>query len=374
MSQLKILFDGTVFALAQVNPSARTGVYFVLRDLAEALHDCADVSLSIFAAPADRALLQEALKSGPLSKCISTGQPPRLGFEKLFLLATFYPFDPSMYRVPNTSVHQIIHDLSFHACQLKGDGFDFETNLVASLGSRGRALCVSNNTRNDLIKYFNFPRARTAVFYPSVRADIRGMAKTAQLGVLQAKRSIGLAATSPYIIALSTLEPRKNLSTSLKAFRAACELLDNTDLHFVVTGLPASGEHLADLASMPEAIRKRILFTGYVGDDVVPALLSGAVCLVYPSLYEGFGMPPLEAMTCGTPVIASNAGSLPEVIGDAGKIVDVMDYAAIAAIIRDWVVNPAERERWSAKGREHVSSFTREKSVAAVVEALRQAP
>jgi glycosyltransferase involved in cell wall biosynthesis len=374
MSQLKIFLDGTVFAMAQVNPAARTGIYFLLRDLAEALNDRPDVSLSIFAAPAYRTLLQEALKSGPLSTCVLAGQQARLGFEKIFLIATFYPFEPSMYRIQNASVFQIIHDLSFHACQLKGDGFDFETNLVASLGSQGRALCISDNTRRDLIKYFDFPKERTAVFYPSVREDIRTRARDAHLSVSQAKRSIGLTDGSQYIIALSTLEPRKNLPTSLKAFQAVCESLGNAELYFVVTGLPASEEHLAGLTAIPEAIRKRIIFTGYVRDDALPALLSGAVCLVYPSLYEGFGMPPLEAMTCGTPVIASNAGSLPEVIGDAGKIVDVMDYAAIANIIHDWLMNPAERERWSAKGREHAKSFTREKSAAAVVEALRQAP
>ena len=131
------------------------------------------------------------------------------------------------------------------------------------------------------------------------------------------------------------------------------------DLHLVLTGergwnadgiFAASGE-LADL-------RDRIVFTGYVDDVDLAPLYSGALAFAYPSLYEGFGLPPLEAMQCGTPVVTSNAASLPEVVGDAGRMVDPADGAGLAQALLDLYRDPALRADASARGLLRARQFT----------------
>ena len=264
------------------------------------------------------------------------------------------------------TVYQIIHDLAFHACPALGGNTEFEKSVVTSLGATGHALCVSNNTRSDLQRYFDFPLERSSVFYPGIRDDIRLRAAGASADIPRMRSLLKLPPASPYIVALSTLEPRKNLPTTLKAFQTACSLLPGRDLHLVLAG--SRGDQRLPLDALPSDVRARIRVPGYLQDALVPPLLAGAVCLLYPSLYEGFGMPPLEAMVCGTPVIVSNAGSLPEVVGDAAEVVDVFDHATMAQTISSWVLHPEARAECSAKGRERAQAFTWEAVAAALVE------
>jgi glycosyltransferase involved in cell wall biosynthesis len=103
--------------------------------------------------------------------------------------------------------------------------------------------------------------------------------------------------------------------------------------------------------------QESIVLTGYVPEADLPALYSGALCFVYPSYFEGFGLPPLEAMKCGTPVIVGNATSLPEVVGDAGLQVDPFDIEAIAGAIGELLNNPALRKELSVRGLERARMF-----------------
>src|SRR6185369_2609693 len=105
-------------------------------------------------------------------------------------------------------------------------------------------------------------------------------------------------------------------------------------------------------------IKDDVVLTGYVPETDLPALYSGALCFVYPSYFEGFGLPPLEAMKCGTPVIVGNKTSLPEVVGDAALAVDPFDVDAIAGAIKKVVNDSAMRRELSIKGQERASEFT----------------
>jgi len=118
-------------------------------------------------------------------------------------------------------------------------------------------------------------------------------------------------------------------------------------------------------------VSHRIILTGYVSDDVLPTLLSRALCLVYPSLYEGFGLPVLEAMSFGTPVVASNRGALPEVIDQGGRMFDAHDAEGIAQSILTLLRNPGQRIEWSSRARKQASTFSWESAASKILGTIR---
>jgi glycosyltransferase involved in cell wall biosynthesis len=120
-------------------------------------------------------------------------------------------------------------------------------------------------------------------------------------------------------------------------------------------------------------VRSRIRLAGHVSDDELVALYQGATCFLFPSRYEGFGLPALEAMACGAPVVASSATSIPEVVGDAGILVDPDDYEAWAQTLAEVLSEPATRADLSARGRERASGFTWEACAEQTVSAYRKA-
>jgi len=160
-----------------------------------------------------------------------------------------------------------------------------------------------------------------------------------------------------YQLAVGTLEPRKNLSTVIAAFS---QLPDNIRRRFplVIAGMNGWGmERFSD--NLRHMISKQeVRMLGYVAQQDLPALYSGARLFVYPSLYEGFGLPPLEAMACGVPVIASRRASLPEVVGDAGLLVEPLDDDTIAAHMRALIDDDALHAALGEAGRLRAQTFT----------------
>jgi alpha-1,3-rhamnosyl/mannosyltransferase len=157
----------------------------------------------------------------------------------------------------------------------------------------------------------------------------------------------------PYLLAVGTLQPRKNLEAAL----AAVERLHAGGLEHRLVVAGARGWRddalVARLRGSPAAHRIELL--GRVDDAALVRLYRGAACLLYPSRAEGFGLPPLEAMACGTPVVAAAAGSLPEVLGDAAPLVDPDDVDGLAAAIADVLADPAP---WRARGLTRAARFT----------------
>ena len=366
---VNIVFDASVFAMAQTNPAARTGIFFLLRDLTMALEASGEVNLSIMAAPGWESLLAQAVQGGPLARTLDPARQRSIGTESWSFLSGFHPTHPQVFTVPRMSVFQMVYDLTYHALpQLGTTARDFEAGVMASIARDGHAVCISQNTLDDAVRLFGFPKARGHVVYPAVRSDLgRGEA-----GAREGPPAwTGLSAGTRYVLALSTLEPRKNLITSLKAFTLACEAAPEADLYFLVGGLDGWGEQAQLLETVPAAVRAKIRLLGYVNDPQLPGLLEGAMCLIYPSLYEGFGLPPLEAMARGVPVIASNAGSLPEAVGEGGMVFDPYDADGRGAAIVRLARGPAERAGWVAKGYEQAKRFSWARSAAQLIGIMR---
>lgn len=159
-----------------------------------------------------------------------------------------------------------------------------------------------------------------------------------------------------YFATLSTLEPRKNLGLVLEAWQRLAGRLP-ADICLVLIGGSGAGHIFrADGTSASEPAG--IVRTGFVADAALPALLGGAIALVYPSRYEGFGLPPLEAMACGTPAIVTPLASLPEVCGDAALYVDADDGAALADRMAALVDSPSLRAELAEAGLARAGGFT----------------
>jgi len=163
---------------------------------------------------------------------------------------------------------------------------------------------------------------------------------------------------SPFVLALGTLEPRKNLDRLVRAFGSVAGERD--DIHLVLAGAdgPARGAIDEAIAGLPAPVRSRVHLLGAVDDATRATLLERAALVAYPSLYEGFGFPVLEAMRAGVPVVAARAGSIPEVAGDAAELVDPLDTGSIATGLAIVLDRADRREQLVAAGRHRVEGFS----------------
>jgi glycosyltransferase involved in cell wall biosynthesis len=200
----------------------------------------------------------------------------------------------------------------------------------------------SRYTRDDVVATLGVPRERVHVAYPGVESGFTPDGERADLG-------------RPYVLTVATLEPRKNLATLVDAHR-----LLGDQLALAVVGAAGWGPQ-------PALVGEGIVRLGYAASGRLPALYRGAAVVVYPSLFEGFGMPVLEAMACGAPVVASSHPSLDEACGDAAVRADPRDAGAIADAIRSALARADEVRRkglaharsfsWLANGRAHLSAW-----------------
>ncbi|MDE3085542.1 MAG: glycosyltransferase family 4 protein [Acidobacteriota bacterium] len=177
--------------------------------------------------------------------------------------------------------------------------------------------------------------------------------------------------TTRYVLAIGTLEPRKDLPTLVRAFDGVAA--GRPDLALVLAGAPGWGTAALDDAVEAMRFHARVVRPGYLDDAQLAALLAGAALLAYPSLYEGFGFPPLEAMAAGVPVVATDVGSIPEVVGDAGVLVSAGDGDALAGAMAGVLDDHDRRAALVAAGLRRAAGFTWEACGSALATLYREA-
>ena len=170
-----------------------------------------------------------------------------------------------------------------------------------------------------------------------------------------------------FILCVGNLQPRKNLHTLIDAY-VRLRRADATRHKLVLVGKKAWLYDDIFAAARASGYAEEIVFTGYVPDDDLVALYNAADLFVYPSIFEGFGLPPLEAMACGTPVIASNTSSLPEVLGDAALIVDPLDLERLACTMLTVLQDTELCAGLSVRGRKRTDAFSWQATARAIVE------
>jgi len=248
-----------------------------------------------------------------------------------------------------------VHDLSFlmyPECADEKLRAYLEHAVPQSLERADYVLADSENTRNDLVCLLDVPPERAEVVYCGVDAHFRPATEDARLEV---RERYGL--DFPFILTVGVIEPRKNLPTLL---RALSRLKARPDFvpKLVVAGQP--GWLYESVYQLVEALHleREVVFLGYVPEEDLPALYSLAEVFAYPSLYEGFGLPPLEAMACGTPVVCSDASSLPEVVGSAGLLVRALDVEGLAEALARVLADERLRGDLRTRGRQRAAQFT----------------
>jgi glycosyltransferase involved in cell wall biosynthesis len=180
-----------------------------------------------------------------------------------------------------------------------------------------------------------------------------------------------------YILSVSSIQPRKNLARLVRAYASLRDRYSADKLPKLVLVGKCAWLYDETLRALDETgVRDEVVLTGYVPQVDLPALYSGAHCFVYPSYFEGFGLPPLEAMKCGAPVIVGNRTSLPEVVGDAALTVDPYDVEAIASAIKQVLNDRQLRQELSLRGQKRASEFdwrdTARKTLTVYEEAARE--
>ncbi len=267
-------------------------------------------------------------------------------------------FSPHFNVLASDRVPRVItfHDLSFihhpYFFSRRQRFWHWLQNIKSQARAAARLIAVSEFTKGDLVDLFGVPPEKISVIYSGV-AD--GLSKAA------AKPS----GARPNILYLGTLEPRKNVPAIIRAFNILKSERAFADWQLVLAGKPGWLYESIIKEAADSPYRRDIIFKGAVSPEERVLLYNSAEVFVYPSLFEGFGFPPLEAQKCGCPVIVSDRTSLPEVIGESGLSVNPWKVEELAAAIREVAVNRGLREKLIATGYANAARFTWKKTAAA---------
>lgn len=228
-----------------------------------------------------------------------------------------------------------------------------------------KIIAVSNNTKKDILRYFKIREEKIAVTFESIpeyyRRDILpGNEMLEKYGI-----------SRKYFLFVGMIEPRKNILTILKAYK---KIENDLEADLVIVG--KKGWYFKEIEEYFESLKKEglknnIIFTGYVSEPELKYFYKNALIFIYPSIYEGFGLPPLQSMACGVPVITSNTSSLPEVVGDAAIKVDPSDIDGLAETIKKLYFDPSKRNEMVEKGILQAKKFSLEKFALKTLEAYK---
>ncbi len=247
-----------------------------------------------------------------------------------------------------------IHDLSFLLFPKFSTAKQYWWHkIIAPKNQCERAdtiLTPSENTKRDIVDYYKISPEKIKVIYPGVKQFPNSGFRTAEI-----KKKYNLPES--YILFLGTIEPRKNIIGLIEAFEKI-----TSNIYLIIAGAPGwKNEEIFERAKKSSR-NDKIKFIGFVEPNDKPALYAGAELFIYPSLYEGFGFPVLEAMAADTPVITSNRSSLPEIVGSAAYLIDPTRPEQITIAIDEILTKPALRDLYIKNGREQAVKFSWEKA------------
>lgn len=250
-----------------------------------------------------------------------------------------------------------VHDMTFQAYPETMDESVrriMRRNMADTCARADRILTISEFSKREIVRYMKVPEEKIRVIPCGVDLSQFRVIENAQ-EIERTKKRYGI--TSDYFLYVGTLEPRKNLPFLVRAYAQAKRGAKGAFPQLVLGGM--KGWHYEGIFDevKRQGVESSVIFTDYLPREDVPLLMNGAAAFVFPSLYEGFGIPPLEAMACGTPVIVSDRASLPEVVGDAGMVVPIETERPLTEALRA-MLGPETREAYRTKGLAHVRQYT----------------
>lgn len=300
--------------------------------------------------------------------------------------ATVKRLNPDLVHVPNLfSVPRVlpcryvmtVHDMLEHMSRARGQtGFwrswHFQMTKRVLSGAE-RIFAVSNFTKNEIEKLFGISPERIEVIYNAIdERFLHGHASAADRELIAQRYQVNY----PFLLYAGRISPHKNVVRMIEAFSALKTELEKDhvfpDLKLIIIGDDLSGSPDLRRTVVRSGVQNDVRFLGFVPIEVLRIFYDSAKIFVFPSLYEGFGLPPLEAMAHGTPVVTSNVSSLPEVVGDAAVLVNPENVFEIMRALHRVLLDHALRERMKERSYLQAGKFSWEKSVRRIVEAYRQ--
>jgi glycosyltransferase involved in cell wall biosynthesis len=392
---MNLLYDISVLGLAHVDSRSRTGVYRVVENVAIGVMKTANVELELCASIGNNRECLDFLRGHQLLSRYDQSFIPDLSasLDKMTGGSGFWKLLASKFTRPvvyHSPYHPIPLDIRIRPDVRKvltvydliavlfpdyfGEGGDLHCrDILESLTPDTNVICISESTRRDLCnlstkvnpeRVFVTHLAASAMFHPCLEPE----------AVAHVRQKYGIPEGGCYFLSVCTLEPRKNIEQVIRSFARLVLEQNLSDLCLVLTGTKGwKYDKIFSEIEHAAVLEGRIILTGYVPDEDLAPLYGGALAFVYPSIYEGFGLPPLEAMQCGTPVITSNTSSLPEVVGDAGIMVDPKDSDALCQAMLELYRDAGLRSSLVQKSLERAARFSWERCVQETIAVYRKA-
>ncbi len=262
-----------------------------------------------------------------------------------------------------------IHDVAYlHYPDefLKRDLYQLKNWTNYSIRKASKIITVSKTTKKDVMSFYKIPEKKIEVVYNGFEKEIDDTDVPKTMDEIDGK------ITPPYILYVGTIQPRKNIITLIRAFSLLQKT--NPELTLVITGKKGWLFDQIFKEAKKEYLENKIIFTGYVTDEELVYLYRKAFCFALPSFYEGFGIPVLEAMSNGTPVVSSFSSSLPEVGGEAALYFDPADYRDLADKLKLLYGDKKLRNELVRKGRERIKQFSWDTCAASTLKILQDVP
>ena len=281
--------------------------------------------------------------------------------------APHYVLPPAIRTRAVVTIHDCIH-LMFPQYLPNRAAYAYaKASMWSAVRRSHRILTVSESSKRDIIHFFDVPAAKIVVAYNGI--DERFGAVPAEPDIARVRERYQL--NHRFVLYVGNIKPHKNLVRLIEAFAALRGRMFE-DLKLLIIGDEISKLPALRLAVHKHKLHKHVRFLGYLPDETLAILYRLAAVFVFPSLYEGFGLPPLEAMASGTPVVTSNVSSMPEVTGDAAILIDPYNVESIAAGIERVLNDPALSDALRAKGIARAREFSWERSVARTREVYQE--
>ncbi len=371
---IRLLYDLSLLGFCKDDPARITGMPRVVLEQGVRLQAAPECAVS-FCATEDSADAYPFIHRHPAFEQASLVPWPPMEPDAFALAQVFHTphsaVPDEVRRYPQLAVVQTVYDMiPFLLPETFTEEYrDYYGDIIRRLRPTDRVVTISQSAKDDFCQHTRFEEGRVHVIPLAADAGLfRPCRDQEQKAAVRARYSIP---EGPYLLSVCTFEPRKNLRHVIRSFAAlAASQPEMKDLRLVLAG--GRGwmfePILAELAAGSVDLRGRIITAGYVDDADLAPLYSGALGFLYLSRYEGFGLPPLEAMQCGTPVITSNTSSLPEVVGDAGILLSPDDQDGLCQAMLDLYTRPDLGRKMAGKSLQQARRFSWEENLRQTIE------
>jgi glycosyltransferase involved in cell wall biosynthesis len=341
----------------------KTGIGFYVHNLVDGLQEHGGLQVSLYGLKGDSDL----------------NTPQRMFWENFTLPSEIRKNELDIFHFPGfagamtkgkykkvTTVHDLI-GMIYPENLGKASRFYWQKWLPACVRNSDMTIAISEKTRSDMVRLLGIPEEKIKVIYEAAAENFVPVKDGAEFERVRERYSL----PGNFMLNVGTVEPRKNLPLLLEAFSGYLDR-SGSELELVISGKKDWGYDRV-IAKIEElGLGSKVKFTDYVEDRDMAALYSLAKFFVFPSLYEGFGLPVLEAMACGRPVICSNSSSLPEVAGEAAVLVDPSDVKEMERAIERFDIDARAREDFSSRAALQAAKFSWKKTADKTVDAYKE--